>query len=157
MKAFFSLALVAAALSTSPGPSGLDSEDRAYIVGKAIRCPVCQGMPIAESPSPMAQDMMQQVRRMLAAGKTPEEVKQYYVERYGEWVLLRPVPQGFGWVVWLAPPAGILCLGIVSYLALRRRLPSLAAAAPQALEDLAPASDPYRAAIEQELQEGPDA
>ena len=109
-------------------------------------------MPIAESPSPMAQDMMQQVRRMLAEGKSPEDIRQYYVERYGEWVLLRPQPMGLGLLVWLAPPLVAALLGGASFAVQRRRRE--AAALPPADE---PPTSSFAAAVERELQEGPDA
>ncbi len=132
-----------------------DREDPAYLLGKELRCPVCQGMPIAESPSPMAQDMMKQVRGMLAAGKSPAQVRQYYVERFGEWVLLRPPPHGFNWLVWLGPPAAFLLLGALSFAALRKGRPSASPAA-VAKSDAgvgdAGAASPYAAAIAAEMQ-----
>jgi cytochrome c-type biogenesis protein CcmH len=51
----------------------------------------------------MAQEMRDLIREQLLTGKTPEEVTAYFVERYGEWILLKPTAQGFNWTVWLLP------------------------------------------------------
>ena len=98
---FFILTFLLALLSCS-APSG-DLQERAVRLGAQIRCPVCRGVPISESPSALAQQMMGEVREQLAQGKSDEAVLQFFQERYGEWILLRPKPAGMNWVVWLAP------------------------------------------------------
>ena len=127
-------------LAPAPAPAGLavaeTNHDVAYRIGKDIRCPVCQGMSIAESPSPMAQDMMGRVRAMLKEGKTGEDIRAYFVQRYGVWVLLDPPKQGFILFVWLVPP--VVLVGSVA-LAVRhmRRLRKnrLALVVPRAASD----------------------
>lgn len=87
------------------GPSGDAALDaRAQTLGRTLRCPVCQGMPIAESPATMAIDMMQQVRKMLAAGQSDAAIVAYFTSRYGQWVLLEPPHDGFALWVWVLPP-----------------------------------------------------
>lgn len=85
-----------------PLPDALEAQ--AQTLGHHLRCPVCQGMPISESPATMAVDMMQQVRRMLADGMTQAQIDAYFVERYGQWVLLDPPKRGFTLWAWLLPP-----------------------------------------------------
>jgi cytochrome c-type biogenesis protein CcmH/NrfF len=77
-------------------------------VAAQLRCVVCQGLSIQDSPSSLAQEMRAVVREQLAAGKSPDEVKEYFVGKYGEWVLLQPKPQGFNLVVYLLPVAMVL-------------------------------------------------
>lgn len=77
-------------------------------VSSQLRCVVCQGLSIQDSPSTLAQEMRGVVREQLEAGRTPEEVKAYFVDRYGEWVLLRPMARGFNLIVYLLPIAMIL-------------------------------------------------
>jgi cytochrome c-type biogenesis protein CcmH len=101
----FFLTLIAL-LSVSP-------DDHAYELGKEIRCPVCQGMPISESPAQMAQDMMKQVRHMVIENKSDEEIKKYFTDRYGDWVLLNPKPEGFNLFVWIVPPVLLLLGGFI--------------------------------------------
>jgi cytochrome c-type biogenesis protein CcmH len=68
-----------------------------------LRCPTCRALSVQDSPSGMAQEMRDLIREQLLTGKTPEEVTAYFVERYGEWILLKPTAQGFNWTVWLLP------------------------------------------------------
>jgi cytochrome c-type biogenesis protein CcmH len=84
-------------------------EQQAYEIGALLRCPVCQGMPIAESPSPMAQDMMRKVREDVALGKSREDILGYFTQRYGEWVLLKPTTQGMNMLVWALPAVFFVC------------------------------------------------
>ncbi|UCC82574.1 MAG: cytochrome c-type biogenesis protein CcmH [Gemmatimonadota bacterium] len=68
-----------------------------------LRCPTCRALSVQDSPSGMAQEMRSLIRDQLRAGKTPDEVTAYFVERYGEWILLEPKAEGFNWAVWLLP------------------------------------------------------
>lgn len=84
-------------------------EARVAEVSAVLRCPVCQGLSLNDSPSELSQQMRQLVREKLAAGESPEQIKAYFVSKYGEWVLLEPEPKGMNLVVYLAP--FILLLG----------------------------------------------
>ena len=95
-------------------------EQRVIEVGGGLRCPVCQGLSIVDSPSPLAQDMKRLVREQLAAGATPDAVRSYFVERYGEWVLLKPTARGANLTVWLLPLAALLGGGLLIWIAVRR-------------------------------------
>ena len=72
-------------------------------VSSQLRCVVCQGLSIQDSPSTLAQEMRSLVREQLEAGQSPEQVKAFFVERYGEWVLLRPKASGVNLLVYLLP------------------------------------------------------
>ena len=72
-------------------------------VASELRCPVCQGLSLQASPSELAQQMRGLVKDQLASGKSPEQVKAYFVSKYGEWILLSPKPQGFNLLVYLLP------------------------------------------------------
>jgi len=83
-------------------------DDVTYQIGLLLRCPVCQGMPIAESPAEMAQSMMTRIRELHQEGKSKDEIIQYFIDRYGEWVLLEPRAEGLSWMVWIMPPLFLL-------------------------------------------------
>ena len=99
----------------------LDAATRA--LGERMRCPVCQGMAIADSPSASALAMMSQVRDLLARGYTEEQVLDYFVRSYGEFVLLEPTTKGFNLVVWLLPLAGVAAGAVLIVLRLRAGRP----------------------------------
>jgi cytochrome c-type biogenesis protein CcmH len=72
-------------------------------VAALLRCPVCQGEAIQDSPSELAQQMRMVVKEQLASGKSPDEVKEYFVSKYGEWILLEPKAHGFNLVLYVLP------------------------------------------------------
>lgn len=104
-----------AAPPLSPADSALDAQTAA--VSSQLRCPICQGESIQDSPSSLAQEMRGIVRQRLAAGETPAQVKAYFVSKYGEWILLDPRAHGFNLVLYAAPYvllAGGLVLVVVA-------------------------------------------
>jgi cytochrome c-type biogenesis protein CcmH len=120
---------VALAIATSAGaqqtaavPPRGDSalEARTSAVASQLRCPVCQGLSIQDSPSELAQSMRAVVRDQLAQGKSPDEVKAYFISKYGEWILLAPQPQGFNLVAYAVPLLVVLGGGTLIALAVRR-------------------------------------
>jgi cytochrome c-type biogenesis protein CcmH len=89
-------------------------------IASQLRCVVCQNLSVADSPSEMARQMRDLIRERLAAGDRPDAVKAYFVQRYGEWVLLAPPARGLNLVLWLAP-FGAVAGGFVLVLTLVRR------------------------------------
>lgn len=89
-------------------------------VASHLRCPVCQGLSIQDSPSELAQRMRTIVREQLAAGKSPSEIRAYFVARYGEWILLEPRPSGFNVMVYAVPVAAVLAGLVLIVVAVRR-------------------------------------
>ena len=83
-------------------------EARATRLASELRCPVCQGLSIHDSPSPLAQQMKDLIRSQVVAGRTDEEIRQYFVSKYGEWVLLEPKAEGFNLLVYLMPALALL-------------------------------------------------
>jgi cytochrome c-type biogenesis protein CcmH len=81
--------------------SALDARAREIEAG--LRCPVCQGESILDSPAELAQQMREVVRDQLRAGRTPEEIKAYFVDRYGEWILLEPAMTGLNIALYAFP------------------------------------------------------
>jgi cytochrome c-type biogenesis protein CcmH len=86
--------------------TALDDQTRA--IATELRCVVCQNLSVADSPSEMAQQMKGIIREQLQAGKTSAEIKNYFVSKYGEWVLLAPPTKGFSLVVWVLPFVALL-------------------------------------------------
>lgn len=95
-------------------------EEQTRMVASELRCPVCQGNSIQDSPSELAQEMKGVVRDQLASGKSPEEVKQYFIAKYGEWILLEPKASGFNLVVYLLPLVVVVVGGLVIWRAVKK-------------------------------------
>ena len=81
-------------------------------IAATIRCPVCQGLSIADSPAEMAQNMKAQVRELLSRGYTRDQILSYFEKSYGQFVLLKPKFQGVTTLVWTLPIFALI-LGIV--------------------------------------------
>jgi cytochrome c-type biogenesis protein CcmH len=97
-----------AARTAAQEAADADLEARTTAVASTLRCPVCQGESIQDSPADLAQDMRELVREQLRAGKTPEEVKAYFVGRYGEWILLEPRMTGLNILLYVFPVVLVL-------------------------------------------------
>lgn len=93
--------------------------DRVEALAEQLRCPVCQGESVADSPSETASAITQQIEEMVAAGRSDEEILDHYVARYGRWVLLEPPARGDTLLLWLLPLLA-LAAGLVVVLTRRR-------------------------------------
>lgn len=99
------MVLAAPALAVEPSEMLPDPalEARARDISEHLRCVVCQNQTIDDSNAPLAHDMRLLVRERLVAGDSDEQVIQYIVARYGNFVLLRPPWQPDTWALWVAP------------------------------------------------------
>jgi cytochrome c-type biogenesis protein CcmH len=124
----FFLAVVALALVAwgAPGagraqhPARHVEEQTVYEIAAQLRCVVCQNLSVADSPSEMALQMRGVVKERLAAGESPEQVVRYFVDKYGEWILLSPPRRGFSLLVWIFPFAAVAVGLAIVALVLRR-------------------------------------
>jgi cytochrome c-type biogenesis protein CcmH len=122
------LLVALAAVSVSAQPPATNVEDpRLYEVAAQLRCVVCQNLSVADSPSEMAQQMRVIIRERLAAGERPAQITQYFVDKYGEWILLSPRRSGFNLLVWGFPIAAI-AVGLIVFALLLHRWTSRARA-----------------------------
>ncbi len=131
-------------------PTAAALETRTEEVAALLRCPVCQGLSVADSPATMAVNMKIQVREMLARGYTEEQILSYFEGSYGEFVRLEPPLRGVNWLVWLAPVAALLLGGVVVARVLRVR----GTAAPSTTKNAAPAV-PARNTLPDDLELAP--
>jgi len=130
------------------GAAAVD-EDRVRAIAAQLRCVVCQNLSVADSPSEMARQMRGVIRERLGQGETPEQVIAYFVDKYGEWVLLAPRARGFTLLVWVLPFVGLFA-GLGGVLLVVARWTRRAGAALPPEEPLAPADrERVRRALEQ--------
>ena len=93
-------------------------EAQAQALMAELRCLVCQGQSISDSNAELAGDMRDLVRRRIAAGQKPTEIRAWLVQRYGSWISYKPTAEPAAWPLWLAPLALLLVGGFL----LRRRI-----------------------------------
>ena len=96
-------------------------EDRFNQLTLELRCLVCQNQNLADSDAQLAHDLRAEVHEMLVAGKSDDEIKQFMVERYGDFVLYRPPVQKNTYLLWLAPMALLLIGGVVLRSSVKKR------------------------------------
>lgn len=98
-------------------------EKRLVVISEELRCLVCQNESLAGSRADLAQDLRREVRKLIKDGKTDQEVRDFLVSRYGDFVLYRPPVKPTTWLLWIGPfvlmAAGIAVL--VAYLRRRSR------------------------------------
>ncbi len=122
-----------------------DLEDRVREVASGLSCVVCQNLSVADSPSELAKEMRDLVREQLVQGKTPEQIRAYFVSRYGEFVLLDPPKRGFNLLLWGLPFLAVVAGACGVYLVARRWTRQ---------REAEPCVDPaYARRVQQELQE----
>jgi cytochrome c-type biogenesis protein CcmH len=98
-----------------------EQEERFKQLALELRCTVCQNQNLADSDATLAHDLRRKVHEMLMAGKTDEEIKQYMVERYGDFVLYRPPVQKNTYLLWVAPLVLLLIGALILRSSIKKR------------------------------------
>jgi cytochrome c-type biogenesis protein CcmH len=96
-------------------------EARARALSAGLRCLVCQNQSIDDSDAPLAKDLRVLVRERLKAGDSDKEIIDFVVDRYGEFVLLKPKIAPHTWILWFATPAVLLLALLLIVITYRRR------------------------------------
>lgn len=125
-------------------------EEQTLRLAAELRCPVCQNLSVADSPSEMATQMREVIHEKLKNGESPDQIRNYFVSRYGEWILLAPTRQGFNWVAWLLPFVAILGGGGIIVLTIRR---SIRRGHKSNAEPSGPTDPRYTSRLDEELKE----
>jgi len=104
-------AVTLALLAETPLPDAAD-EARAQKLMREIRCVACENEPVSQSSAAIAEDMRVRIREMIADGASNEDIRDWFVSRYGEFVLFRPpASDPSGWLLWGLPFALLLAGG----------------------------------------------
>lgn len=136
------LLAVVALVALRPGAAVTEAQ-RADALANELRCPDCAGLSVADSPTTSAREMRRQIGELVVGGATDDEVRQHFVDRYGEWILLAPSSPA----AWLVPFAVVIAaVGAFAAWLLRRKAPSppvlsISSAERQSLRDEAEALD----------------
>ena len=126
--------------------TGATLDRRSNEVSALLRCPVCQGLSVADSPAEMAVNMKGQVRDLLSRGYTEEQILQYFELSYGQFVLLKPKFQGVNVLVWLLPVL-VLLGGVAVVMMKMKKLSAARTPVAEPKSDSAAVEDPYVAQV----------
>jgi cytochrome c-type biogenesis protein CcmH len=119
------VAILATALAVawSARPHPVSDADRVDRIAAELRCPVCQGLSVEDSPSDTARSMKALIATRVAEGRTDDEIRAEFQRSYGDWILLSPPLVSANGLVWLAPLAAIIAGGLFALQ--RTRAPAL--------------------------------
>jgi cytochrome c-type biogenesis protein CcmH len=139
----------------TPPPDGETvTDDEVNAIAEQLYCPVCENVPLDVCGTKACADWRDEIRTMLQEGRSEDEIKAYFSDRYGRRVLATPERTGIDLLVWILPPVGVLIGAAVLVLALRRMAPTSLKAQPAAggitYDDLDPE---YVARIERDLED----
>jgi cytochrome c-type biogenesis protein CcmH len=89
------------AQTVNPADAALNAHVNA--IAKQLRCPVCQGLSLADSQSELSSQMRSVIKDQINAGQSDAQIIDYFVAKYGEWILLEPKPSGFNLIAYFLP------------------------------------------------------
>jgi cytochrome c-type biogenesis protein CcmH len=121
LAAMLAIGVQALAIDTEAAFDDPVLQHRYEAINRELRCLVCQNQTIADSNATLAQDLRREVREMIAAGKTDAEIREFMIERYGDFVLYRPRMTAQNFLLWAAPALLLLVAAVVLVRVIRRR------------------------------------
>jgi len=147
------IALDTPALGVPPATSE-EIDVRVEALTTSLRCPVCQGLNVAESRSEAALAMQSRIRELVVQGYTQQQVVDYFTDRYGDWVLLDPPREGINWFLWSGPLVLLAVGGLLVGIRLKRSA-GVESKSESSEQVSAASEDPYVAQLLAELEDGP--
>jgi cytochrome c-type biogenesis protein CcmH len=155
----FALVLSTLGVAAASAQASTPTDDEVNAIARQLYCPVCENTPLDVCPTDACREWREEIRKLLAEGKSEEQIKQYFVDYYGARVLAEPPRQGFNWLVYVVPPIVIVAGIFILFRALRGW--SQASGVEAALGDGTgageaeaplPSQDEYVARLEEELK-----
>ena len=149
------LVLATLAVATVSAQGSTPTDDQVNAIAKQLYCPVCENTPLDVCPTQACKEWREEIRGLLAEGKTEAEIKQHFVDYYGARVLSEPPRTGFNWLVYVVPPIVIVAGVFVLFRAFRAwSQPASVETEAELDEDeaLPTSDDEYVARMEEELK-----
>lgn len=115
------IAVVAQAIDTAPAFQDPAQQARYERLASELRCLQCRSESIADSNASLAEDLRRQLRELIAAGRSDQQIMRYMTDRYGDYVLFRPPLKSNTWLLWLAPGLLVLIGGIAAAVVIARK------------------------------------
>ncbi len=146
------LALAAIVVSKGQAQAPTPSDDQVNAIARQLYCPVCENIPLDVCPTQACAQWRELIRQLLAQGKSPEYIKQYFVQQYGDRVLATPPAHGLNWLAYIIPPVAILLGALILFRAFQAwRNPQPQRNLPESPGDNGP-PDEYIARLEEEVR-----
>ncbi len=148
------LALTLMLLLSAPWPVWGEIQDETALdvqvreIAKTLRCTVCQTENIWESGAPLATQMRDVVRERLKRGHSREDIQEYFLSRYGDYIMMKPPTHGVNWILWIAPFILLFGGGLLLY----KEVIGWVRRTPAPTTDPPPLDDQARQRIERELE-----
>ena len=99
-------------------------DDKTREISNKLRCPTCQPMSVKDSEAGLSNNMKHKIRELLEEGKSEDEILDFFVERYGEWILRSPKKSGFALLLWVLPGVVLVIAAAILIYAMKRRASS---------------------------------
>ena len=103
----FALIILCSTFTVTFAAESEEFEARFRKLSNELRCPTCQGLSVKDSEAGFSNSIKDKIHELMKLGKTDKEIKEYFIERYGEWILRTPPKKGFNLVLWILPGAGV--------------------------------------------------
>ena len=146
-------------VATVSAQGSTPTDDEVNAIAKQMYCPVCENTPLDVCPTTACKEWREEIRSMLADGKSEAEIKQHFVDYYGARVLAEPPRTGLNWLLYVLPPIAIVAGAFVLFRALRAwsqastsSLQGTTGAGVGENEAASPSDDEYIARMEEELK-----
>lgn len=128
------------------------SDDEVNAIAKQLYCPVCENIPLDVCPTQACEQWRGTIREKLTLGWNEDQIKQYFVDQYGDRVLATPPAKGFNWLIYVLPPSVFLIGAVVLFSVFRSWTSSREQVEPSLEMDEGIMDDPYVARLEEELR-----
>lgn len=147
------VAAACSSVSNSPPSTATELEQRAYAIDKTLMCPVCPSETINQSRVELAKQMRAIVREKLAEGWSDDQIRQFFVDRYGPSVLAEPPRRSFTLAVWILPPVALVG-AVVGLIILLKTMSKSAVrvAQPQTARQPDDSLQPYLSMVDSEIE-----
>jgi cytochrome c-type biogenesis protein CcmH len=143
--------LTQSVVAQDPTPTPVITDDQVNAIARQMYCPVCENTPLDVCPTQACIEWRELIREQLAQGWTEQQIKEYFVQRFGARVLAAPPASGLNWLVYAIPPLAFLAGAILLYGAFRSFRKPGVKSTEEATQHVS-ADDPYIERIEEELR-----
>ena len=146
----FSLFFTGVVLAQDTPPT----DDEVNAIAHKLYCPVCESTPLDVCPTDACKDWREQIRTMLADGKSEAEILEYFEQQYGARVLAEPPKKGFYWLIYLLPPVFILAGAVILLRSMKgwTNANAVVEDSSEIKDKTSPAKDDYVARFEEEIK-----